>query len=168
MAYNGCVTVFYCRKCGAQLTPQLAALPTVPELPDESERDRATGLLASTVPRGHYAIETEPWGPPYVPHPDVRGTTMPRWGATIVQGVPLRSAGPQGNAVIHPEDCPDLLPLPHGENGMGCCGPRGDQGRNRMCPCGSRLATLLADCWGPHELHLDALRVYAYDEEETS
>lgn len=30
------------------------------------------------------------------------------------------------------------------------------------CRCGTRVATLTADCMGPHELHLDPLRTYAF------
>lgn len=30
------------------------------------------------------------------------------------------------------------------------------------CACGTLAATLAADCLGPHELHLDPVRTYAY------
>lgn len=162
------MTVFYCSKCGVALTPDLVALDAVPDLPDESDRDRGTGLLSSTVPRGRWGVEPEPWGAPYVPHPDQEnGRTQPRGPLTIVQNVLMASAGPRGDIVVHPEDVPSLQPLPGNENGNGCCGPAGNQGRNRMCACGSRLATLAADCMGAYELHVDPVRVYPFDASAT-
>ncbi|MEV7612417.1 hypothetical protein [Streptomyces sp. NPDC089799] len=122
-------------------------------------------MAAATLPQGHYAIETEPWGAPYVPHPDqgYTGPRQPRGHWTVDQGVTVLSAGPRGNIVIHPEDAPALRPLPDWENSGGCCGPSGDSGLNRACPCGARVATLAADCFGPYELHLDAKRVHGHE-----
>lgn len=77
----------------------------------------------------------------------------------------LMSAGPRNTVVIHPEDAPTLQPFIQGDNNLGCCGPTGAHGPNRACPCGSRLATLAADCMGPCELHLDPVRVYAWNDE---
>ena len=79
------------------------------------------------------------------------------------EGLPLISAGPRNDVVIHPDDAPSLQALPNGENSEGCCGPSGNSGLNRACPCGARVATLAADCFGPYELHLDALRVYGFE-----
>lgn len=58
----------------------------------------------------------------------------------------------------------NLQPLPNWENSSGCCGPTGDEGLNRACPCGAPVATLAADCFGPHELHLDPVRTYAFSQ----
>ncbi|WP_243869943.1 hypothetical protein [Streptomyces liangshanensis] len=33
------------------------------------------------------------------------------------------------------------------------------------CGCGTLVATLVADCMGPYELHLDPVRVYLYASE---
>jgi hypothetical protein len=131
----------------------------------DSERDRQTRLAPSTAPRGHYAIELELWGAPYVPHPDqeVGGPCQPRGFWKLDANGVMVSAGSRNNIVVHPEDAPNLQPLPDGENGGGCCGPSGDTGRNRACSCGARVATLAADCWTPYELHLDPVRVYAFD-----
>ncbi|AEM82287.1 hypothetical protein Strvi_2568 [Streptomyces violaceusniger Tu 4113] len=61
-----------------------------------------------------------------------------------------------------------VIAVPHLEqrktNSNGCCGPTGDEGLNRACPCGAPVATLAADCFGPHELHLDPVRTYAFSE----
>lgn len=75
------------------------------------------------------------------------------------------SAGPRNTVVVHPDDVPDLLPLPQWENSTGCCGPNGTEGPNRACPCGARIATLAADCFGPYEVHLDPVRTYPFDRE---
>lgn len=163
--YNGSMTLFLCAKCGGSLTPDLTPLPAVPSAPDDEERDKESRRAPATVPQGHYAIETDPWGAPYVPHPDQEegGPAQPRGPWRSVEGVAVISAGPRNNIVIHPGDAPDIQPLPDWENSSGCCGPSGDSGLNRACPCGARVATLAADCWGPNEIHLDGKRVYGYD-----
>jgi hypothetical protein len=74
------------------------------------------------------------------------------------------SAGPRNNIVVHPDDAPTLTPLPGLENNAGCCGPSGIWGINRACPCGAPVATLAADCYGPHELHLHGKAVRAVDD----
>ncbi|MFC9297549.1 hypothetical protein ACFTWH_20900 [Streptomyces sp. NPDC057011] len=159
------MTLFLCAKCGGGLTADLTPLPAVPSAPDDEGRDKESRLAPATMPQGHYATETEPWGAPYVPHPDQEegGPAQPRGPWRSDEGVAMISAGPCNNIVIHPEDAPALQPLPNWESSVGCCGPSGDSGLNRACPCGARVATLAADCWGPYELHLDAKRVYGYD-----
>ncbi|QEV49808.1 hypothetical protein CP980_12780 [Streptomyces vinaceus] len=159
------MTVFLCVNCGGSLTPNLTPLPAVPSAPDEEARDKESRRAPAPLPQGHYAIETEPWGAPYVPHPDQEkgGPAQPRGPWRSDEGVAMVSAGPRNNIVIHPEDAPDLRPLPDGEKSGGCCGPSGDRGLNRACPCGARVATLAADCFGPYELHLDAMRAYGYN-----
>ncbi|CAM5364171.1 hypothetical protein STENM223S_11533 [Streptomyces tendae] len=63
--YDVRMTVFLCSKCGAAITPELAELASVPDVSyDERDRDKETRRAPSTVQRGHYAIDPEPWGPP--------------------------------------------------------------------------------------------------------
>ncbi len=76
---------------------------------------------------------------------------------------PTVSAGPRDTIVVHPDDAPALEPFVEGRNHQGCCGPTGTHGPNLTCPCGSRLATLAADCLGPCELRLDPVRVHAWN-----
>ncbi|MEV0428728.1 hypothetical protein [Micromonospora sp. NPDC050495] len=155
------MTIFLCARCGEALTADLAALPAVPDAPDESQRDPETRRLPSTVPAGHYAVETEPWGGPYVPqdNQDDPKPCQPRGNCYCTDDGFVTSAGPRNTIVIHPDDAPTLRPLPNWENSSGCCGPAGYHGPNRACPCGNRLATLAADCYTPYELHLDPVRV---------
>ncbi|MER6050575.1 hypothetical protein ABT168_24560 [Streptomyces sp. NPDC001793] len=74
----------------------------------------------------------------------------------------LVSAGPRNSAIVHPDDVPGLTVVNTDSNHWGCCGPLGTGGRNMTCACGTLIATLVADCLGPHELHLDPIRVYAW------
>ncbi len=164
-AYNGSMTSFLCAECGGVLTTDLTPLPAVPSVLDGQGRDKKTRRAPATIPQGHYAIETEPWGAPYVPHPDQDdwGPSQPRGSWLVIDRETVISAGPRNDIVIHPDDAPPLRSLPNWENGEGCCGPSGGSGLNRACPCGARVATLAADCSGPYELHLDAKRVHGHD-----
>jgi len=166
--YNGGMTVFLCSKCGTAITPELAELATVPDVSHtEQDRDEKTRRAPSTVPRGHYAIDPEPWGPPYVAQEDQENPkpAHPR-GPLVVreEGFFVISAGVRGTIVMHPDDAPDLRFLPDWANSNGCCGPTGDEGLNRACPCGAPVATLAASCFGPFELHLDPVRTSAFSQ----
>ncbi|WP_259471942.1 hypothetical protein [Streptomyces shenzhenensis] len=140
-------------------------LSSVPDVGDPDDgRDKKTGRARSTVPRGHYAIDPDPWGAPFAlaaaprRHPHNTGRELLRldtW-ATV-------SAGQRDSVVVHPDDIlPRLTHFTCGDNWSGCCGPTGAHGPNLACSCGSRLATWAADCLGPNELHLDPVRVYAW------
>ena len=124
------------------------------------------GLLLLQVRCGHYAIEHEPWGAPFVSQEDQENPVRPQPRGTLMatedEGFVI-SAGVRDTVVVHPDDAPELLPLPGWENSSGCCGPLGIDGLNRACPCGARVATLAGDCVGPYELHLDPVRTYAFD-----
>ncbi|MFG2911102.1 hypothetical protein ACGF13_39400 [Kitasatospora sp. NPDC048286] len=159
------MTVFYCSKCGATLTPDLTALPAVPTVPGiEDARPEGAQQAPPTVPRVCYAIETEPWGAPFVVQEDQENPapSQPRGILMATEEGFVASAGGRDTIVVHPDDAPALRPLPNGENSSGCCGPNGTEGLNRACPCGARVATLAADCFGPYELHLDPVRTYAF------
>lgn len=163
------MTVFYCCKCGVALTPDLKLLTEVPDVAGlDAPRPRGSRQAPATVPRGHYAIEREPWGAPFVPQDDQDHPVpaQPRWSlyATEEDGFVI-SAGVRDTVVLHPDDAPGLKPLAHWENSSGCCGPLGIYGLNRACPCGARIATLAADCMTPYELHLDPVRTYAFNHE---
>jgi len=145
------MAVFSCATCGIALTPDLTLLSG--ELVRQSV-ERGPG--PSTVPRGSFAIDPEPFGAPFVLADDQEDPpfAMPTRQSHNGDGW-LASAGPRNTMVIHPEDAP-LLEHPADFSGCeGCCGPSGDRGLNLVCPCGTRVATLMADCYGPHELHLD-------------
>ncbi|MGW2401394.1 hypothetical protein ACWCYY_33030 [Kitasatospora sp. NPDC001664] len=124
--------VFVCATCGVPLTGPLTRLPEVPEAPyyEWWEADQP-GPSPPTVPSGHYAIETEPYGGPQ---------------------------GPRGNIVINPDDARGLE-LRHASSA--CCGATPNGGMNQLCVCGTLVATLSSDCCYPYELHLSADHVRA-------
>jgi hypothetical protein len=45
----------------------------------------------------------------------------------------------------------DVLPTvqssPDTMRSMGCCGPDGSRGANRICACGAEIGTEISDCW---------------------
>jgi hypothetical protein len=165
--YNEGMTVFLCSKCGTAITPELVELAEVPEVSDSlQDRDEKTRRAASTVRQGHYAIDPEPWGPPYVLQDDQDNPQPAQSRSPLVcneEGF-IISAGKPGTILVNPEDAVDLQPLPDWENSTGCCGPTGNEGLNRACPCGAPVATLTADCFGPYELHLDPVRTFAFSQ----
>ncbi|MFD8799964.1 hypothetical protein [Streptomyces atroolivaceus] len=165
--YNEGMTVFLCSKCGTAITPELTELAAVPGVSDdERDRDKETRRAPSTVPQGHYAIDPEPWGPPYVVQDDQEDPKPAQSRGPVVcreEGFVI-SAGSRHTVLVHPDDAAGLQPLPNWENSSGCCGPTGDEGLNRACPCGAPVATLAADCFGPFELHLDPVRTYAFSQ----
>ncbi|MCX4533046.1 hypothetical protein OHA79_28905 [Streptomyces sp. NBC_00841] len=155
---------FFCAKCGVELTPDLVELPAVPEVSGrDRDRDKETRLAPSTVPRGHYAIDPEPWGAPFAPPTGKPRPHHPRRLLMPPELADWTPTGPRNTVVVHPDDVPDLRLLDRGGPHRGCCGPLGTGGRNIACGCGVLVATLAADCMGPHELHLDPVRVYAFD-----
>lgn len=139
----------------------------LPERPEYDGRKHPDGSrhAPSTVPRGTYAVDPEPSGAPYVPHPD------PEWMGAAVPGVCvddpdgpgcLMSAGPRDTLVVNPEDTRGLLERNPAVMESACCGPTGREGPNQVCPgCGAEAATLFAECYGPYETHFlpDAVRV---------
>ncbi|MEU2232391.1 hypothetical protein [Streptomyces vietnamensis] len=156
--------VFFCAKCGVALTPDLVELPAVPEISGRDRaRDKETRLALSAVPRGHYAIDPEPWGAPFAPPTGEPRPHHPRRLLMPPELTDWASAGPRNTVVVHPDDVQALRLLEQGGPHRGCCGPLGTGGRNLACGCGALVATLAADCMGPHELHLDSVRVYAFD-----
>lgn len=159
--YEAGVAVFRCSTCGTAVTPELTALPAMPAEPGWLERDADTRRARSTVPRGHYAVDPEPFGPPYEAQEDQDDPepSNPRGVELSDERGILRSAGTPNTVVVHPADVPGLHPFSGGSNTIGCCGPAGTDGLNRACSCGAGIATLAADCSGPYELRLEPARV---------
>ncbi len=149
------------------ITGRLTPLESVPERPGYDGAKQADGTRhpPSTVPRGHYAVDPEPCGVPFVPYLPSEECVRAYPGGPCM-GDPdgpgfLVSAGPRDTVVLYPDDADALVRLPNYARSMGCCGPTGDEGMNRRCPCGNEIATLIADCHTPYELHLDPDRVRA-------
>lgn len=129
----------------------------------DKERDRRTRLSPLTVPRGRYAIGTEPWGGPFAaPDPMQPSASGSRTLLMPPDMTGMVSAGPGNSVTVHPDDMSTLQLIEAADIHWGCCGPLGTGGRDMACACGTLVATLAADCLGLHELHLDPMRVYVY------
>ena len=50
---------------------------------------------------------------------------------------------------------------------LGCCGPSGTSGRNRVCNCGGEVGTERSDCIWPHAVYLDPSQILAVVPEGT-
>ena len=121
-------------------------------LPDEAATPDAMPTGVPCPPRmapGTYAVDDEPFGPPYVPAGEGRYRV---------------SGGPRGTFVFAPGDVVGTVPVSDPARRNGCCGPDGMDGPNLKCAgCGAQVATEVADCWTWQEFRLypDAVRVKA-------
>lgn len=161
-----------CAACDQPLTEPLRLLPEVPERPRHDGRENSDGSrhAPSTMPRGTYAVDPEPVGAPYVPHPDPEWTGPAQPGHLSMADPDgpgdLISAGPRDTLIVHPEDTRGRL-TPHPDpdaDELGCCGAPGRKGPNEVCgACGAVVATRFSECYGTHGTHFlpDAVRVAA-------
>lgn len=158
------MTRFRCARCGAELTSDLVEIP-LPDFEIDDDADDPTPLM----PRGTYAVEPAPFGPPYVPAtrelaqlhgfsdvPIPPGTSArrrqrTRWGRRREHPAPPRvqlSDGSRGTLVINPADGLGLNPHSDHRRLNGCCALDGHDGPNQVCAgCGAEVATLKNDCW---------------------
>lgn len=136
------MTVFLCRSCRTRLTPEVALV----DLPESRGHDGEPTMLAGT-----YAVDADPFGPPYVDAP-------PGHPALRIHARVRVPDGPRGTVVLHPDD---FLPERRwsADRITGCCGPAGTEGPNLRCACGSEIATEKNDCCTPHEIRLDPAHV---------
>ncbi|MFE4412124.1 hypothetical protein [Streptomyces sp. NPDC056821] len=153
------MNVLVCAACARHLTQPLRPLPELPPRPEYDGRKNPDGSRHAppTVPPGTYAVDPEPCGAPFVPHPD------PQWAGAAVPGVCvgnpdgpgfLMSAGPRDTLVVGPEDTAGFLSYNPACQEHGCCGATGQEGPNQVCGgCGAVVATLFGECYGPYETH---------------
>lgn len=152
------MTVFRCVRCNQPLTESLTLLSPFPTRPEPMEQQ----IAPSTVPRGCYAVDPEPFGAPFVPNDDLQEAVAAMANMTVVRdGAFLKSAGPRDTVALHPDDAVALHDSPEREPWIGCCGPSAMYGPNQLCACGNPVGTLVADCLMQNELHLDPRRIWA-------
>ncbi|MFI0351095.1 hypothetical protein [Actinomadura sp. 9N407] len=85
------------------------------------------------IPRGRFAIDPEPFGPPFVPVPESDRL--------------ITSNGPRRTIVVNVDDLIALAPHPKREHMGGCCGFDPHYGPNLICEaCGQEIATEANDC----------------------
>ncbi len=90
------MTLFACRECDKERTGTLHVLSAVPEAPAPNP-DPVTAedrRAPATMPRGRYAVETEPWGPSLVPAEteDPQTRTVHGWTTNVARS-PRRAHG---------------------------------------------------------------------------
>jgi hypothetical protein len=123
-------TTFACRACGATLTKNLRRQRFL-----DTHAHDYTGPL---VPDDAYWI--------------------------VAQGhLPTRFDGRQidfmGCYAVHPEALVGVGKHPDPERWIGCCGPSGTGGPNRVCTCGRAIGTERSDCMWPIAIYLDPKNV---------
>lgn len=133
--------VFVCAGCGAEVTNPLSRVA----LPAHAHQKYGNGIqLPVLMESGTFAVEPEPWGPPWRRweeiHPDeavARGIYAP---------VHVLSDGAPGSIVIAPGDACGTLLIPERAGGY-CCGLDGADGPNMACEkCGLPVASRIDDC----------------------
>ncbi|MEV0091947.1 hypothetical protein [Streptomyces sp. NPDC050738] len=133
--------VFVCTGCGADLTAPLSQV----ELPVHAHQSYGNGLqLPVLMEPGTFAVEPEPWGPPWRRWEDTDPDEAEARG--IYAPVGVLSDGAPGAIAVAPGDVRGTRLLPELRGGA-CCGIAGGDGPNMVCTaCGLPVATRIDDC----------------------
>ncbi|MGW1215409.1 hypothetical protein ACWD5F_37850 [Streptomyces sp. NPDC002499] len=133
--------VFVCAECDAGLTTPLSQVA----LPVHAHQKFGNGIqLPVLMESGTFAVDPEPWGPPWRAWADIDP------GEAAARGVhaPVHalSDGDPGAIVISPGDARGTRLLPDRSGGY-CCGLDGADGPNMACEsCGQPVASRIDDC----------------------
>ncbi len=145
------MTVFACAGCGAALTTPLEQVA----LPAHAYQQYGYGLLGVLMEPGTYAVEPQPWGPPWQAWAEVGAAEAAARG--VFAPVFSVSDGPRGAAVIAPGDLRGTVFIQDRLDGY-CCGLDGryGTGRNVACArCGLPVASRIDDCGHWQQAWLD-------------
>ncbi|MPY36366.1 hypothetical protein FNH09_35645 [Streptomyces adustus] len=147
--------VFVCAGCGAELTASLSRVA----LPVHAHQYFGNGLqLPVLMESGTFAVEPEPWGPPWREWDEIGPEEAAARG--IYAPVDVLSDGAPGAIVVAPGDMRGTVLIP-GKRGGACCGLAGADGPNMACEaCGLPVASRIDDCsyWQAVWLAPDAVR----------
>ncbi|MGW4054667.1 hypothetical protein ACWENA_27975 [Streptomyces sp. NPDC004779] len=147
--------VFVCAGCGAELTAPLSEVA----LPVHAHQKYGNGIqLPVLMEPGTFAVDPEPWGPPWRTWEEVPPDEATARG--IHAPVHALSGGAAGAIVIAPGDARGTLLIPENRGGY-CCGLDGADGPNMACEaCGLPVASRIDDCslWQAVWLAPDAVR----------
>jgi hypothetical protein len=130
------VATFVCRSCGAALTGPLRRL--------DDDAALASTELVPLVPTSTY------W--------PVAAGHLP----TSHQGVPVDFTGWYA---VRPDALVGVGNHPDRGRWIGCCGPSGTDGPNRICGCGRAVGTERSDCMWPVAVYLDPKAVRPVEQE---
>ncbi|WP_308440269.1 hypothetical protein [Streptomyces mashuensis] len=133
--------MFECVRCGGALTVPLSQVV----LPLYARHSYGNGpALPVLMEPGTYAVDPEPFGPPWRPWSEVGPEEAEARG--VYAPVSRLSYGPAGAVVIAPGDARGTVLIP-GRNGGFCCGLTGMDGPNMACEqCDQEVATRVDDC----------------------
>ncbi|MFI6009519.1 hypothetical protein ACIBAG_11925 [Streptomyces sp. NPDC051243] len=147
--------VFVCAGCGATLTAPLSQVV----LPAHAHQQYGNGIqLPVLMEPGTFAVDPEPWGPPWRRWEEVDPEEAEARG--IYAPVASVSDGAPGAIVVSPGDVRGTLLIPEKAGGY-CCGLTGADGPNMACEvCGLAVAVRIDDCslWQAVWLAPDAVR----------
>jgi hypothetical protein len=131
------VTVFTCAGCGAELTVPLSRVA----LPVHCRQQYDHELLGVLMEPGTYAVDPEPFGPPWRPWSEIEDPE----GLGLYAPVFAVSDGPRGSVVVAPGDVRGMVFLSRPDGY--CIGLDGRDGPNLACErCGRPVATRMDDC----------------------
>ncbi|MGW8328534.1 hypothetical protein ACWGLE_11595 [Streptomyces sp. NPDC055897] len=133
--------VFVCAGCGAELTAPLSEVA----LPVHAHQKFGNGLqLPVLMESGTFAVEPEPWGPPWRRWEETDPDEAAARG--IYAPVYALSDGAPGAIVMAPGDTRGTVLIPD-KRGGACCGMDGGDGPNMACEaCRLPVATRIDDC----------------------
>ncbi len=144
-----------CAGCDAPLTTPLSQVA----LPVHAHQKYGNAIqLPVLMEPGTFAVETEPWGPPWRRWEEVGSEEAALRG--VLAPVHALSYGASGAIVVAPGDTRGTVLFPERLGGA-CCGLDGREGPNAACEaCGSLVATRIDDCslWQATWLAPDAVR----------
>ncbi|QNS03602.1 hypothetical protein [Streptomyces xanthii] len=135
------MAVFVCAECGGRLTTDVLRVA----LPAHAHASYGNGIqLPVLMEAGTYAVDPEPWGPPWRTWDELAPGEAARRGVFLP--VPRLSDAPAGAVVIAPGDVRGTRLVPEQSDGA-CCGMDGRDGPNMACAsCASPVATRVDDC----------------------
>ncbi|WP_285629618.1 hypothetical protein [Actinoallomurus iriomotensis] len=144
--------VFGCAGCGAALTAPVSRVA----LPVNAHHTYGHQFLPPLMEPGTFAVDPEPFGPPWRPWDEVGADEAGARG--VYAPVCSLSYGPRGAVVIAPGDVRGTAFVP--DRGDGCLGLDGRDGPNLACVrCGRAVATRVDDCSYWQAVWLDPLAV---------
>lgn len=158
------MVVFACARCDAVLTGPVERVA----LPVRAHQAYGHELLPALMEPGTYAVEPEPFGPPWRPWDEIGAEEAAARG--VFAPVPGLSFGAPGAVVVAPGDTRGTVLIPDRCDGY-CLGLDGRDGPNLACArCASPVATRVDDCtfWQTVWLVPDAVRCVPDDAEGCS
>ncbi|MDT9690158.1 hypothetical protein Q5762_17795 [Streptomyces sp. P9(2023)] len=135
------MTEIVCAACDAVLSAPLSQVA----LPGHAHQTWGNGVLLPVLMEpGTYAVEPEPYGPPWRTWSDVGEEEAAARG--VFAPVHALSYGDRGAIVVAPGDTRGTVLIPERCGGY-CCGLDGGDGPNLACEqCGRAVATRVDDC----------------------